>query len=375
MNILVIDDEEIIRDLCRQLLEHAGYQVSSAASGEEALGRLHEPWDIVLTDLAMPGTLDGHEVIRRTRAHGNADVLVMTGYPGLESAIQAIKAGAFDYLIKPFTVETLLTAVKRCADTRQLSQELAREKTLRAKLDQAYSELANMQHVREMFGQFVTPEVADYVLAHREDLEKQGERRTMTVLFADVRSFTLFTATVTPEEAVSALNEVFGCVINAVHEEGGTLNKFIGDGMMALFGAPVPAIEHAEAAARAALRAQVATDALASSRRARGMHPLRIGIGLNSGDVVAGCVGTTERAEYSVFGYAVNLAARLEEMADAGQILMGPETRRLLGGRLKARELGLLTLAGLREPTPVWELLSEDVHNLAGGPRPRPRSV
>jgi adenylate cyclase len=357
MNILIVDDDESIRDLCSEVLRQAGHHASTASSGEEAAQRLHDSWDIVLTDLVLPGGMDGNELIHRVRAQGNADVVVITGHPDLHSAIHAIQAGAFDYLVKPFMPETLLTTIKRCAETRQLSQELAREKALRLELNHAYARLANMEQVREAFGQFVTPEVAEYVLADRQDFLRRGERKNITILFADVRSFTIFTAEVPPEEALVGLNQVFGAVIAAVHHEGGVLNKFIGDGIMALFGAPVPAADHAGAAARAALRAQVTTEALARSRSAAGQHPLRIGIGLNSGDVVAGCVGTKERAEYSVFGYPVNLAARLEEMADGGQILMGPQTTELLAGRVNAQELGTLTLAGIRQPTAVWELL------------------
>jgi class 3 adenylate cyclase len=364
MKILVVDDETAIRTLCGQLLHQAGYEVKTAASGEEALQRLPEIWDIILSDLTMPGTVDGNELVRQSRNQGHADVILMTGYPGLESAIQAIKAGAFDYLIKPFTTDTLLTAVARCAAKRRLSQELAREKILRAELDQAYTELAKMEQVRETFGQFVTPEVADLVLAHRQDFWKRGERKCVTVMFADVRRFTSFTARVSPEQVVSALNEVFACVIDAVQAEGGVLNKFIGDGLMALFGAPLPAGDHAAAAARAALQARQAVENLADCRRRSGQDALRIGIGINTGDVIAGCVGTKQRAEYSVFGHAVNVAARLEEIAAPGQILLGPETGRQLRGQMEVRDVGQLSLTGVTEALSVVELLSGGAVNV-----------
>ena len=358
MKILVVDDEEGIRDVCTEVLQQAGYTVSTSPNGEQALQRLHEQWDIILTDLTMPGLVDGNELTRQARAKGSAEVLLMTGYPGLETAIQAIKGGAFDYLIKPFTTDTLLTAVQRCITKRELSHELAREKALRRELNQAYGELAKMERVRETFGQFVTPEVVDFVLEYGHDICKHGERKTVTILFADVRRFTWFTAQVSPEEVMTGLNEVFECVIDAVQHEGGILNKFIGDGLMALFGAPVPNADHVAMAMRAALRARDATENLANARRARGRDPLRIGIGINTGEVVAGCVGTKKRTEYSVFGHAVNLAARLEEVAGPGQILMGPETARLLAGQVIAREVGHLSLPGIDEPMPVIELVN-----------------
>lgn len=359
MKILVVDDEASIRDICSQALSGAGYEVRTAASGEEALPLLAQGWDIVLTDFSMPGRVDGSELMWRARSAGDADVILITGYPTLDTAVEALRGGAFDYLIKPFSVDTLLMAVKRCANKRELSEELAREKILREELDQAYTKLERIELARETFGQFVTPEVAEFVLAHPDDFWKRGERKVVTVLFADVRSFTPFSARVQPEEVVSALNEILALVIDAIQQEGGILNKFIGDGLMALFGVPVPNADHAQAAARAALRARNAVEALAESRRKLGREPLRIGIGLNSGEVVAGCIGTKERTEYSVIGHVVNLCARLEEMAAPGQILLGPGISSFLREAFDLSGTITLKIAGMTEPVPVTELIRE----------------
>jgi class 3 adenylate cyclase len=359
MKILVVDDEAPIRDICDQTLTRAGYEVRTVSSGAEALPLLNKGWDIVLTDFAMPGAVDGNELVRRVRTLGSADVILMTAYPTLDTAIQALKDGAFDYLIKPFSLDALLMAVKRCVTKRELSQELAREKQLREELHQAYARLEQMEQVREAFGQFVTPEVAKFVLADPRDFWKRGERQVVTVLFADVRSFTSFAACAEPEEVVSALNEIFALVIEAVQHEGGILNKFIGDGLMALFGAPVPNGDHALAAARAALKARDAIEVWAVSRYKLQREPLRVGIGLNTGEVVAGCVGTKERAEYSVIGNTVNMAARLEELAAQGQILVGPETGKLLRGTFELSGTITLKLAGFPQPVPVTELIGE----------------
>lgn len=361
MKILVVDDEPEICEICSQVLEQAGYEVRTISSGEEALPLLEQDWDIVLTDFAMPGKINGGELVGRARAAGNADVLLMTAYPSLGMAVQAIRDGAFDYLIKPISIDMLLMAVKRCAMKRELSQELAREKFLREKLDQAYTRLEQMEKIREAFGQFVTPEVAEYVLAHPEDFWKSGELKTVTILFADVRSFTPFSARVLPQEVVCVLNDIFLRVIDAVQSEGGILNKFLGDGLMALFGVPVPNEDHARAAARAALRARDSVEALSESRRKVHQEPLRMGIGVNTGEVVAGCVGTKERAEYSVIGHAVNLAARLEEVAAPGQILLGPETCKHLRGSFELSGTINLKLSGIPEPVPVAELIREVV--------------
>lgn len=350
MKILVVDDEQPIRQVCERALRRDGNEVLSCASAKEASERLGEGWDLVLSDVTMPGGMDGHELLRRARQESGADVILMTGYPGLDSAIAALKGGGYDYLIKPFGIDALLGAVRRCQEKRELSRELAREKKLR-------EELERTRRAQQAFGQFATPEVARFVLERPEDFLKRGERRTVTTLFVDVRGFTSFAERVQPEEAVLSLNEVMELVIAAVHAEGGIVNKFLGDGLMAVFGAPLPHADHAGAAARAALKARAAVENLARERRGLCLEFLRFGFGINTGEAVAGCFGTMERAEYTVIGHAVNVAARLEGSAKAGQILIGPATAELLGERFLVGRGVALDLAGLSESLRAAELL------------------
>lgn len=355
--ILIVDDDARVRSICGRFLSATGHEIAEAASGDEAAGRLQEQFDIVLTDLEMPGSIDGSELSRRALAGSSSDVIIMTGNPGIMTVIRALREGAYDYLVKPFSEETLLHTIRRCLDKRGLSKELAQEKSLRAELAQAYTELSTMERMRDTFGQFVTPEIARFVLANPHGASDQGEQRTLTVLFADVRNFTPFAAKVSPREAVSALNEIFACVIKAIQAEGGILNKFIGDGMMALFGAPAPLENHAAAAANAARAAMQSIEALARAREGKGLIPLRVGMGINTGEMIAGCLGTAERTEYSVIGGAVNLASRLEAIAKPGQILVGPETARLLAAAFDLRDQGPLTLKGLPIPIRVGEVI------------------
>lgn len=356
MKILVVDDEEGLRDICERKLRRAGHEVRCCVSGEEALPVLGEGWDLVLTDIVMPGKVDGNELLRRVRRQGRADVMLMTAQPALDSAVRAVKDGAYDYLIKPFDLDSMIGAVNRCAEKRSLSRELAREKALRSKLAEAFQELSRMNKVRETFGKFATPEVARFILEQPDGPLKRGERRNVTVLFADVRQFTPFAGSVPPEEAVQVLNEILACVIDAVQKEGGIVNKFIGDGLMAIFGAPLARGDHAQAAARAALRARDAVESLTASRRAAKREPLRLGFGINSGEVVAGCIGTRDRTEYGVIGHAVNVAARLEEIAGPGQILIGPDTAELLDRRFWVGDPFEVELAGVPGPFHAAEL-------------------
>lgn len=357
MKVLVVDDEPNIQELCKRFLTVEGHEVETLPTGAQALPRLKEGWDLILTDVTMPGGVDGIQVVRETRAAGDADVIVMTAYPEINVVINALREGAYDFLIKPYNRDTLLRTVGRCAEKRRLSVQLSREKALRQELETAYKELVELKKINDTFGHFVSPQVARYLTEHPEVFRhRTGERVIATVMFVDVRRFTPFAVSAAPERALEALNRIFEGVVEAVNAEGGVLNKFMGDGALALFGAPVPLADHARAAARAAIRARDHVEALAESRRAEGLEALRIGIGINTGLVVAGCLGGADRAEYTVIGNTVNTASRLEGEALPGQILAGPETAKALGSGFLLKALPPKALAGLPEPLPVFEI-------------------
>ena len=157
MKIIVVEDEAPIRRLCERALTQAGYACATAASGEEALKKLSADCDLVLTDLTMPGEVDGLEVLRQTKARTSADVILMTGFPELDSAVKAMRDGAYDYLIKPVSLDGLILTVDRCLEKRRLSAELSREKALRTELERAHLGLLQLEKVKETFGRFVTP--------------------------------------------------------------------------------------------------------------------------------------------------------------------------------------------------------------------------
>jgi adenylate cyclase len=209
----------------------------------------------------------------------------------------------------------------------------------------------------DVLGKFASPEVARFVLSSPREFWNKAERRTVTTLFADVRGFTAFAARVPPEAALATMNAIFELLCDVVGREHGIVNRFLGDGMLALFGAPLALDDHASAAATAALKARASIDGWAEARRRRGLEPLRIGLGINTGSLIAGCVGTPARTEYTVMGHSVNLASRLVAAAEPSQILIGPETAALLPSTFDVRHKGVMDFKGVG-PTRVFELLS-----------------
>jgi len=220
------------------------------------------------------------------------------------------------------------------------------------RLETELRRLKEADEFRAVFGRFVTPEVADEALSGR--LRREGERREVSVLFADIRGFTPLTEALEPEELVRLLNAWLGAAVEVIEDEGGVVNKFMGDAVVAIFGAPREQLDHADRAVRAAIR--LAEAARESPVRGAGGRSLRAGVGINSGEVIAGAVGAESRMEYTVIGEAVNVAARVEALTrklEADVLVTGATVERLEQAHGLA-EAGAHQLKGVSEPVTVW---------------------
>jgi adenylate cyclase len=232
--------------------------------------------------------------------------------------------------------------------------------TLTAAFNDMARSLREKEMIKRAFSRYVAREVVDEILKDPEQTALSGERREVTVLFCDIRGFTATAEALPPEAVVELLNAFYDLMIETTFKHDGTLDKFLGDGVMAVFGAPLFRPDHAVMAARTALAMQAAVRELSARRVAAGQPPLVIGIGLNAGEVIAGTIGTDARMEYTVVGDSVNLAARLESCAVPGQVLVSAETYARLEGAVRGRRLGPITVKGRDEPVVVWELLEAD---------------
>jgi len=196
------------------------------------------------------------------------------------------------------------------------------------------------------------PGVALGGVIHEPQLGSSGERRTITTLFADVRGFAPLAIQGEPEAAVATINDIFESLAELIGRECGVVNRVLGHGMLSVFGAPD---DHPSAAARAALEVRNMLEDPAATPRQR-HRQVRAGLGLNTGTVVAGWIGTATDAAYTVVGHAVTVASRLGAAAAPGQILMGAGTAALLSSEFDVRDRGTLDLAGLG-PMAVFELI------------------
>jgi adenylate cyclase len=225
------------------------------------------------------------------------------------------------------------------------------------------------RQIRRLFGRYVSHDVIEQLVANPALARLGGERREMTVLFSDIRGFTASSEQGEPEAVVAQLNEYFGEMVEVLFRHRGTLDKFVGDMVMALFGAPVDDPAHADHAVAAALDMSRALEALNRRWQAEGRRPLAIGIGINSGEMIAGNIGSAAIMSYTVIGDAVNLASRLESLnKDLGtRILISEATRERLQQRVPLRAVGEVTVKGRSQPVLVHEVL--DAPDLAATQR------
>jgi adenylate cyclase len=217
------------------------------------------------------------------------------------------------------------------------------------------------REIKRAFAKFLPPDVVEKIAADR-GLQRRVDRRELSILFADVRGFTTLSERHGPEAIVDLLNQLFAVMIEVIFRHGGTLDKFLGDGLMAFFGAPIPQADHAARACRVAIEMQDHLGRLNAVWDARGRPTLTIGIGIHSGMTVVGFVGDVERRlEYTAIGDAVNLASRLQDYSkEAGaSIVVSEETVRRAGPGFATRRLGETRVRGRVEPVVVHALESQ----------------
>jgi adenylate cyclase len=221
--------------------------------------------------------------------------------------------------------------------------------------------LEERDKAHDLLGKSVSPEVARELL--KSEIELGGEIREVTILFSDLRGFTMLSETQSPQALVEQLNSYFTAVTAAVESMGGIVDKYIGDAVMAIFGAPVAVPDHADRAVRAALAILQAEGSLNQERGAQGLPPFRTGIGISTGAVVAGNVGSASRHNYTVIGNEVNLASRLQNLTKRktfeARIICSDATRLALQGAYALRDLGESEIRGRKEMLRIWAVDSE----------------
>ena len=334
--ILAVDDEAGTRALLRKLLERQGYDVVEAVDGESALRVVDEQMpDLVCLDVMMPapGGIEVCERLRRQPQYAGLPILLLTALDRPEDKARGLEAGANDFLSKPFDASELTARLRSLLRTKALQDRLA-----------------------DLLGRYVSTSVAAEVLRDPSSVSLGGDRRRVSTLFADVRGYTALAAEHPPEMTLDLLNRFLTVVSDAVERHGGTVADFIGDGVVAFFGAPVGHSDDPERAVRAALAMQDAVMRL-EIPTLPGVR-LHLGIGVTTGEVIAGNIGSERRMHYTVVGDPVNVAARLQTAAGPGQILVDELTHEGVSTIVASQDLGSLRLAGKSDWVHTFNVLA-----------------
>ena len=204
--------------------------------------------------------------------------------------------------------------------------------------------------MKGIFAKYVTREVMDQLLERPELARLGGRKEVVTILFSDIRGFTSLSETLEPQEVVGQLNEYLSAMTSIIFTGHGIIDKFVGDGIMVYFGAPVYPEEHALRAVNVAIEMQRGIEVLRAKWRSEGRPDIRIGIGVNTGAVVMGNIGSSQYMDFTLIGDAVNLSSRLCTVASAGEILISESTLREVEGRVEVAKSSETRLKGRIHP-------------------------
>lgn len=373
--ILAVDDVPENLEIVAVRLNAHGYQVVTAADGEEGLAKARalRP-DLILLDIMMP-KLDGISVLKelkRDESLGFIPVILLTAKADRSDVVAGLDAGGDDYLTKPFDQSALLARVrsmlriKALHDTvqdqaerlaRQAEELAAWNTTLESKVATQVEEIERISRLKR----FLSPQIADVIAATggAQNL-LESHRREVSVVFCDLRGFTAFTEIAEPEEVMTVLNEYHEALGAEIDRYEGTLERFAGDGLLALFNDPLPCPDHPERAVRMAIDMQESLRRLAATWQRRG-HELGFGVGIALGYATLGRIGFERRFDYSAVGSVTNLASRLCDEAKSGQIIVEARVfnaieRLIAKGLFGARALRPLSLKGFRRPVDAYAI-------------------
>jgi class 3 adenylate cyclase/CheY-like chemotaxis protein len=360
--ILIVDDNEANRDILATRLKANGYALLQAGDGEEALevARREKP-DLILLDVMMP-KIDGVEVCRQLKADKDLPfmpIILVTAKTDTKDVVAGLDAGADEYLTKPIDQAALVARVRSVLRLKALHDQVQAQaselagwnKTLEARVAEQLGEIERIGRLKR----FLAPQVAELVMSSGDERALDSHRREISVVFCDLRGFTAFAEAAEPEEVMGVLREYHASLGALIHKFEGTLERFVGDGLMVLFNDPLPCPDPPARAVRMAIDMRGCVTELALKWRKYG-HELGFGIGIAHGYATLGRIGFEGRSDYAAIGSVANLAARLCGEAKDGQILVDIKVQSAIESVADSEPAGDFTLKGFHRPVRAFNV-------------------
>ena len=352
--VLVVDDDPDMASVLARMIQSEGMRADTVLDGDTALVHaVASPPDLVLLDVILPG-IDGFTVcerLKRDRATAMVPIVLVTALEDSASRVRGIRAGADDFLSKPVQREELIARVQTLRRLHETRREL--------ETGRLAAEVSRTESLRKTFARYISPRIEDRILA---DLAHEGtpfqrgaQRVNVVALFADLRGFTRLTEQTQVDEVVGLLNEYFAVITEAAYRHDGTIFSMAGDNLLTAFNVPFPQPDAGKLAWETAHDMASSVTPVLSRWSERGGTPTGVGFGLAAGDAIIGNVGSPHYMSYTIIGDAVNVAARLVQLAQPGELLVsGPAMRAAGELAATAQARGKMTLRGRTEAVDVY---------------------
>jgi class 3 adenylate cyclase len=369
--ILIVDDQPMNVDILQTRLAVHGYDILTATDGEAALhlARAEQP-DLILLDVMMP-KMDGIEVCRRLKGEAALPfmpIIMVTAKSDSKDVVAGLDAGADEYLTKPVDQAARVARVKSMLRIKELHDTVQEQATrleaqavqlaewnqmLEQRVQEQVTELERMGRLKRFF----SPQLAEVVVSSGGEKLLQSHRREVTVVFCDLRGFTAFAETTEPEDVMTVLREYHHAMGTLIFQFEGTLERFTGDGMMVFFNDPLPCPDPSVRAVRMAVAMRQHMAELLEKWQKSG-YELNFGIGIAHGYATLGMIGFEGRVDYAAIGPVTNLASRLCDEAQGGQILISQRVLAAVDAWVQAEPAGEFVLKGLSEPVPAFHVVA-----------------
>ncbi|MDP6039898.1 MAG: adenylate/guanylate cyclase domain-containing protein [Candidatus Latescibacteria bacterium] len=328
--LLLVDDHRENLNVLIGLLEPEGYSCAVALDGNTALKlSISFKPDLILLDVMMP-KMDGFETCKRLKENSetrNVPVIFLTAKNDLTSIVKGLDIGAVDYVFKPFNASELISRIET-----HLELKFHRER---------------FENLTDKLSKYLSPQIYDSIFSGEKDVKIEYARKPLTVFFSDIVNFTPHTERLSPDALARWLNNYLTKMSAIANEFGGTLDKFIGDGIMAFFGDP-----QTHGSQQDAIRCVQMAQKM--QERAKELD-IGVRMGIHSGECIVGNFGSTDRMEYTIIGLNVNIAARLEEKSSTGGILISEATYKLVKDKISSNPNGEITAKGIdNNVTTYW---------------------
>ena len=351
ITVLLIDDQAMIGEAVRRMLapeQDLDFYYCQDPTQAIKMANQIAP-TIILQDLVMP-EIEGLLLVRYFRANPKTREVPLIVLSSKEEPVikaEAFARGANDYLVKlPDRLELLARIRYHSKGYINLLQR-----------NEAYEQLERANRfIRATFGRYLSDDIVNTILASPEGMQLGGEKRVVTIMMTDLRGFTTIGERLPAEDVVSMINLYFEAMTEIIFEYQGTIDEFLGDAILAIFGAPILRADDAQRAIACALKMQLAMQGVNARNQELGYPSIAMGIGINTGDLVVGNIGSRKRTKYGVVGRNVNLTSRIESYTVGGQVLISEMTLHACGPILRIDSQMDVMPKGVKEPITIYEV-------------------